>query len=154
MRGKHYGFTLIELLITLSIVAILVTVAAPNFSSMLQNNRLATQTNLLIADLNFARSESIKRNTTIHLSPSEDGWDSGWNISIAGSDELLRSTEISQQNIGVAPNNGDALTFTSGGNLDSQTSCFAITDAHDDNHSRTVKIETTGRVAITSEECV
>lgn len=153
MKKIHTGFTLIELMIALSVVAILVTVGIPNFSSMLQNNRLATQTNLFIADLNYARSESIKRNSTIDLSPSEDGWDSGWNISVASSDELLRSTELSAQSIAITPNDNTTLSFTNSGNLGGEISCFTISDAHSDNHNRIVKIETTGRVAISDGEC-
>ena len=48
MHGVNKGFTLIELLITLVIAAILVTIAVPNFSGLVQNNRLITQTNSLI----------------------------------------------------------------------------------------------------------
>lgn len=61
------GFTLIELIITLTIAGILLALAGPAMRDFILNQRLTTQANDFIADLNFARSEAIKRagNVTI-----------------------------------------------------------------------------------------
>lgn len=82
---RQSGFTLIELLVTLSIAAILLTVAVPNFITFVQNNHLATQANEFVTMLNYARSEAVKRNQRITVcSRSTDtscagttNWDSG-----------------------------------------------------------------------------
>lgn len=58
-NGKN-GFTLIELMVTLSVAAILLTVAVPNFIMFTQNGRLASQSNELVTILNYARSEAVK----------------------------------------------------------------------------------------------
>ena len=55
------GFTLIELMITLFVAIILAGVAVPNMRGFAQNSQISSQTNDLVADLNFARSEAIKR---------------------------------------------------------------------------------------------
>jgi len=67
------GFTLIELVVTMAVAAILVTVAIPNMRTFIQNGRLNTQTNDLIGDLNFARSEAIKRRSNVGICRSTDG---------------------------------------------------------------------------------
>jgi type IV fimbrial biogenesis protein FimT len=61
---KYSGFSLLELIITLSILAILATVAIPSMSTVIQNNRRTTQVNDFVADLNMARTEAIKRGGT------------------------------------------------------------------------------------------
>lgn len=88
------GFTLTELVIALAIAAILLTLAAPNMSSFIRNNRITSETNTLIAHVNLARSEATKRNVVVALcrknpdptkqNPPECGggtandWTSGW----------------------------------------------------------------------------
>ena len=61
------GFTIIELMITLVVLAIIISLAAPSFVSMIQNNRATGATNDLIASFQLARTEAIKRNGTVLL---------------------------------------------------------------------------------------
>lgn len=56
---------MIELLTTLTVAGVLLAVAAPSFRTMTVNSRLTTQSTDVISAINFARSEAIKRNTTI-----------------------------------------------------------------------------------------
>ena len=56
------GFTVVELMVTLGVIAILTVVAIPSFNSMINSNRLTTAANEIVAGLNTARMEAIKRN--------------------------------------------------------------------------------------------
>lgn len=66
------GFTLVELAITLAVLAIIVTLAVPAFTSLINGNRLTAQANELVADIQSARMEAVKRNRPVTLCPSTD----------------------------------------------------------------------------------
>ncbi|WP_051692474.1 GspH/FimT family pseudopilin [Marinobacterium lacunae] len=76
LYDRETGFTLIELVVTLVVVAILATVAAPAFRDFFENRRLTGAAQTLYADLQLARAESIKRNQVIFVkfddTPSND----------------------------------------------------------------------------------
>ena len=65
-RGAR-GFTLIELMITLAVAVILLVIAVPSFRTMTISNRLTTTANDVVAALNTARMEAIKRNASTQL---------------------------------------------------------------------------------------
>jgi len=86
MRSSQNGFTLMELMVGIAVVAILAGLAAPNFRVFINNNRVTAAQNDLVAALNLARSESVRRSTTVSVCSSTDGascatkndWPSGW----------------------------------------------------------------------------
>ena len=67
---QQQGFTLIELMITLAISAILLSVAAPAYQSFIGSTAFTTATNDLVAALNMARSEALKRDGQVSLRAS------------------------------------------------------------------------------------
>ncbi|ARZ76352.1 hypothetical protein CCR98_20020 [Stenotrophomonas sp. WZN-1] len=93
------GFTLLELMVTVAVLAILVTVALPSFSAMIARNQIAVAGNDLIAGLQLARHEAIRRNTAVQVCASADGRacsDVDWNrwIVRTSSGVVLRSGKI------------------------------------------------------------
>lgn len=85
-KARIRGFTLIELMVTIAMVAILMALAAPSFSEATLGSKLAANANRLSASATLARSEAIKRNSTITMCVSTDGltcagsggWEQGW----------------------------------------------------------------------------
>jgi type IV fimbrial biogenesis protein FimT len=65
------GFTLPELLVVLSISAILMALAIPSFSRLIQSSTVSTTANILLADLRYARSEAIRRGGGVTLCRSD-----------------------------------------------------------------------------------
>lgn len=87
VKAASQGFTLLELMITVAILALLVGIGVPSFNAMLRQNRLATQTNELVAATALARSEAVKRGSLVTLCPANlegddcsgsDDWTQEW----------------------------------------------------------------------------
>ena len=73
MKANQGGFTLIELMFTVIVLAVLLGIGLPSFREFRQASQMAAATNNLIADLNFARTEAIKRRQPVTLCRSDDG---------------------------------------------------------------------------------
>jgi len=65
---KHKGVTLIELMVTIVIMGILLALAVPSFNDMFKQHRLIGAAEALVGNLNYAKSESIKRADKVTLS--------------------------------------------------------------------------------------
>jgi type IV fimbrial biogenesis protein FimT len=78
------GFSLIELLVTITIAVILLTIGVPSFVAMIASNKATSYANDLLADLNYARNESITRGNWVTVCHSNDAatcsgaWSNGW----------------------------------------------------------------------------
>jgi type IV fimbrial biogenesis protein FimT len=83
MRYKDIqkGITLVEMLIVIAILAILSAIAVPSFNDFIKTQRMRAMATDLQLSLVRARSEAIKRNTNVTISPNTAGsWQSGWTI--------------------------------------------------------------------------
>lgn len=95
------GVTLIELMITLILLGVLSTLAAPSFVQTLNNYRVDGYGNSFVGDARLARAEAIKRNISIKLCASANGttcagdnkWELGW-IMLAGSQLIQRQEAL------------------------------------------------------------
>jgi type IV fimbrial biogenesis protein FimT len=95
---KSSGFTLIELIVTVSIAAILMSMAIPSFIDTIRSNRLTTYANEFVTALNMARSEAVKRGIKVTITrkgTTSQEWKNGWDIFIdANNNNSYDSTEI------------------------------------------------------------
>lgn len=64
-RKSYAGFTLMELLITLAILAILIAIAVPSMSGVLERRKVHGAGENLFANLMFSKTEAIKRNQPV-----------------------------------------------------------------------------------------
>lgn len=71
------GFTLIELMVTIAVLGIIVSIAAPNISNQLANQRVKSTTAILQNALREAKVESVIRRQPITLSFANNSTGSG-----------------------------------------------------------------------------
>jgi|PlaIllAssembly_1097288.scaffolds.fasta_scaffold762114_2 type IV fimbrial biogenesis protein FimT len=83
---KARGFSLIELMIVLTILAVLLTIAAPSFSRFIASQRIKTASFDLQSALMLARSEAIKRGpaATVTVAAKSSNWANGWTVTSGG----------------------------------------------------------------------
>jgi len=174
--AMHYkncsGFTIPEIMITLGIVAIVLSVAVPSMSSMIKDNRLATQLNRVVADIHLARSEAVKRDVRVILCRSaapnaptpvcggtEQVWDTGYiifaddgkysnNVYNSGTDVLLRRGQPALPGIKMRTNTtwNNNLEFNSNGstNEDNATAKMSLCDDRLSEHGRQIQVMANG----------
>lgn len=162
MRNKS-GFTLIELMVTLSVLAILLTIATPNLRMFIQNSRLMSQTTGLVGDLNFARSEAIKRGGAVNICASADGatcsgavtWETGWIVFNENSVPLNTTVDAGEAILRVTPALGggntiraarSAFRFSPQGYSVGFTDTFRACDSRGLGSGRNVIVSNQGRV--------
>jgi type IV fimbrial biogenesis protein FimT len=84
---REAGFTLTELMVTLTIVAILMGIGVPSYKYVTNSDRVSSEINGLLGDLQFARAEAIREGQEVTVCPSSDGatclvdgttWNTGW----------------------------------------------------------------------------
>lgn len=63
--ARQAGFTLVELLTVVTIVAILMAVGVPSYRYVTTDNRMSTEANQLLGDLQYARSEAVREGQTV-----------------------------------------------------------------------------------------
>ncbi|WP_262880731.1 Tfp pilus assembly protein FimT/FimU [Psychrobacter sp. ANT_WB68] len=67
LRMTSSGFTLIELMVTIAVLAIIVSIAAPSISTQLANQRVKSTTATIANALKEAKVESIIRRQNVEL---------------------------------------------------------------------------------------
>lgn len=89
-QRRMRGFTAIEMMIVVFIVGIITAIAAPNMAQMIRNQRVKSAAFDLFASLTYARSEALKRNVAVTITPTSAAeWNKGWLIKDAN-DNLLK----------------------------------------------------------------
>lgn len=163
----NQGFTLIELLIVIAILGIVTAIGLPGFKGIMDSSRLTTNANMLVASLNLARSEAIKRNTMVYVANignAEQTWENGWNVFIdengdntfdESDDTLLKTYQALDSNytLRVGGNIRRWLVYKPNGLYKTSTgrasdSFRLCTVEADKNNSRKITLNSVGRARV------
>jgi type IV fimbrial biogenesis protein FimT len=100
------GFSLIELLTVITILGILLGLGTSSYKYVTNSNRVSSEINGLLADLQFARSEAVKEGQPVSVCVSTNGgatcngtagtsWQNGWIIfsDVNGDGSLTSGTD-------------------------------------------------------------
>lgn len=161
MNNRKRGFTLIELMVTISVLAILMTIAAPNLQTLLQNSRLSSQASGLVGDLSFARAEALKLGSPVAVCASADGatcsgatnWETGWIVfndansssAVDGAETPLRVTPALTGNNTMGAGR-PLVRFSPQGYSVGFTTTFSACDSRGAASARSVVLNNQGRV--------
>lgn len=162
IRTRQAAFTLIELLVVVALVAIFALVGIPSYESMTTTNRMATEINGLLADLQYARSEAIMRGVNVNICASSDqltcntpsnGWNEGWIVLATGDSTPLRvhlatdSTDVFTSAVTGGVGVMNTITFNRNG-FSSDTGAITLNDqAGTVTHRQCLNISMVGRVS-------
>ena len=159
-RRVKRGFTLIELLITVAIIAVAMLIAVPSMSSFQRNAELASTTNGLLASINTARSEAMKRGMNAMVRPVDTtDWAKGWVVFV----DVARNGDVTDAaNIKIATQDALPSYYTiTGFNASFNASGFAtgspangtfvikrndLTGSEQLKETRKIVVDLTGRV--------
>ena len=118
---KNTGITLLELVIVIAILGILAAIAVPSYERLIERNRLKEAVEGLKSDLQFARTEAIKRSSDLRVTLVAATWcygiDDGNTACACGTagDCAIKAVDGSQfQGISLDANNNVTFSFRRG----------------------------------------
>jgi type IV fimbrial biogenesis protein FimT len=164
-ENRQTGATLLELIITVSILAIVLTVVAPNIGTFLTKNRVTSEINGVSGVIQYARHISIDQQTIVVLCPSDDrrNCNTDWNdpkiVFIdengdgernEGSEEVLATTDpVSDATKMSGP--GNSIAFTENGAASEIFSLVVCPISNDATFARSITVSLQGRVRISED---
>lgn len=116
------GFTLIELMVTITIAGILLGIGVPSLRGFVAGQRVKTASYDISSVLTYARSEALKRNADVVITPNTGGWQNGWSV-VAGTSTLNQHEAFSGLTISGPTGNA---TYASNGRLKAAVTGFNI----------------------------
>ena len=150
------------------IVSVLLGIGVPSFVEIIRTNQTVTQTNKFTRDINYARSEAVRRGVSVAVCKSSSGagctggsnWADGWivftdendNNAVNGDDEILQIAEGLDANytLSAGGNFANNISFDASGALNNSADAFTVCRPDgDETLSRRIGVSITGRVSIT-----
>lgn len=144
------GFTLVELVVVLAIVAILTVLGLPSFSELIEGQRAKVAASDLMIALAKTRSEAIKRNASVTLSPKSGSWANGWQVPDPTSGTIIEDHGAVN---GLSISGPGSVVYQSSGRLQGGSSpSFSVSGDFSDS-TRCVSVDLSGRPNVKVGSC-
>jgi len=121
-KSRTGGFSLPEVMVVVAIMALLAAMAAPSMSTMIKRQRIKTAAFDVFSSMAFSRSEAVKRNTSVTLTPTNSDWAQGWSIADANGNVLRNQSGWDT----ITVTGPATVTFLSSGRVASNATPFQL----------------------------
>jgi type IV fimbrial biogenesis protein FimT len=148
--NRQRGFSLVEVMVVLSIVIVLSAAGVPALQDFVTKQRLKSAASDLFTDILRTRSEAIKRNTSLTLTPEGGAWANGWSLPspVDGASALLAHAALPN----VTVTGPATLTYTGSGRVQGASNPkFNMTVSN--GAARCIVVDLAGRPTVQSSPC-
>lgn len=83
LSRRQGGVTILELMIGLVLMAVLLAMGVPSYSSWIRNTHNRTAAESVLNGLQLARNEAVRRNTVVRFSLTDQGGTVAWTVGCA-----------------------------------------------------------------------
>lgn len=156
------GFTLLELMVSISILAITLSLGIPGLGEFMQNQNLRSENQRLHIDLLFARSMAVNQGQQVIICAASAGdgcadtpaWEQGWLIFIDSNNDREYQQSEQRLRIAAAMDSLQArssiyrrkIRFYPDGSAAGSAAKITICDSRGRNHARALVIANSGRI--------
>lgn len=149
-RRRQGGFTIVELVMAVFLAAVFAMLAGPLMRDFVIQQSIRNAAFDLMSDITYARSEAVKRNTTVTISKSTT-WTNGWTVAAGAT--TLRQHPAFSSSIAVTMESSSVDFYLNG--RASSLAQFTVDDSDGKVSitARCVAIDPSGRVQSTVGSC-
>lgn len=126
MQRKEQGFTLIELMITIAILAIIATMAAPSMGNLLEKQRFQKKERDLMSIFTQAKSQAILKRTNLSLNLNSTAGNTDTTINWHKGSNVNLTIQTLAENQTLGTYSGTNLIFDKNGLVSSLTQQDAL----------------------------
>ena len=158
-RRRHAapGFTLVELMTVIAVLGVLMTIAVPGLRTFAVSQKLKSLSYDMTSDLLLARSEALKRNTTVNMVATGTGWASGWTVSAGSENISTRNTLVAALDFAAMPAVPTVITFDAYGRVAVPSSpvrmTISVPGQAGASSKRCIQLDLSGRARATVGAC-